>query len=54
MAEALIAGAVHTNTPAESMSGAMEYLQDKVMNFLYIIAASVIFFTEYVSLCFHS
>lgn len=50
MAEALITGAVHINTPVDSMSGAMAYLQDKVMAFFYTIAASVIFFTEYVAL----
>lgn len=33
MAEALITGTVHINTPADSMSGAMAYLQDKKSDF---------------------
>lgn len=49
MAEALITGAVHINTPADSVSDAMAYLQHKVMTLIHALAASAMFFTDHVA-----
>lgn len=49
MAEALITGAVNINTAADSVSGAMAYLQHKVMTLIHALAASAMFFTDHVA-----